>query len=153
MRQRVRLNVSRKNGFVVTVSTGALKVDSLIEDPAHRLKDTRVLERRDDVDGVGSANGVARLHVRCRRCEPVHPVDVGPGMTMGEAPAPGTNISSCVGITNPDQKRKWARAEEPARRRQHGIQFTPGLSQTGPPFGKWGKSTDPITASCIIVRS
>ena len=75
-------------------------------DPAHRLKDTRVLERRDDVDGVGSANGVARQHVRCRRCEPVHPVDVGPGMTMGEAPAPGTNISSCVGITNPDQKRK-----------------------------------------------
>ena len=121
MRQRVRLNASRKNGFVVTVSTRALKVDSLIKDPAHRLKDTRVLERRDDVDGVGSA--------------------------------PGTNISSSVGITNPDQKRKWARAEEPARRRQHGIQFTPGLSQTGPPFGKWGKSTDPITASCIIVRS
>ena len=86
MRQRVRLNASRKNGFVVTVSTRALKVDSLIKslsgfdhrrgdrDPAHRLKGSRVLERRDDVDGVGSA--------------------------------PGTNISSSVGITNPDQKRK-----------------------------------------------
>jgi hypothetical protein len=102
MRQRVRLNVSRKNGFVVTVSTRALKVDSRIKDPAHRLKDTRVLERRDDVDGVGGASGVARLNVRCRRFEPVHPVDVGPGMTMGEAPVrPGPRFGKWEKSTDP----------------------------------------------------
>ena len=44
--------------------------------PAHRVKDARILERRNDVEGVGRADVVARLHVRCRRCEPVQPVDL-----------------------------------------------------------------------------
>ena len=53
MRQRVRLNASRKNGFVVTVSTRALKVDSLIKS----------LSGLDHQRGIGTQRIGSRIRV------------------------------------------------------------------------------------------
>jgi hypothetical protein len=88
MMQRVRLNASRKNGFVVTVSTRALNVESLIKS----------LSGFDHQRGIRPQRYSRALTPAIAEARPLPQGSESPGRLHSQATVPNWSGSSTTGI-------------------------------------------------------